>query len=156
MKKYTDLYIVIDSKEEFWSDYKLTSVYKEIVSECQKIDSSLLKRFIVQLYDFDDYQKIQEIYPFSSHIFSLYQMADISIKEIVYYCLWNKIEVIAVPSDFFDSKLLTSEELAFIQSKNLKIFVYTVNKKEEYEKFRKLGIDGVYTDYLENRNKATP
>ena len=152
MKKYSDLYIVVDSKEEFWSDYQLVSVYEKLVSECQKVDASLLDRFIVQLYDFDDYQSIQDVYPFSSYIFSLYQMPSVPVKRVVYYCLWYQIDTIAIPLDYVNYGLVTKEDIIFMKGKNLKVFIYTVNEQDIYDEYMKLGIDGVYTDYLSTVN----
>ena len=48
MKKYNDLYIVIDTKEDLYDNNKtIFDVYKRIVDEVILYDNKLLDRFIV-------------------------------------------------------------------------------------------------------------
>ena len=44
--------------------------------------------------------------------------------------------------------MISKENIRFLKSKNIKLFVYTVNDEEEYYDFKSLGVDGIYTDYL--------
>ena len=63
MRKYDDLYVVIDTKEELYDNEKeIFDVYEKIVNEAYLYDVSLLDRFIVQLYNFKDYKLLNKIY----------------------------------------------------------------------------------------------
>jgi glycerophosphoryl diester phosphodiesterase len=52
--------------------------------------------------------------------------------------------------------LVNKSSLALTRSNGIKIFVWTVNKPEEFERMTKLGVDGIFTDFPENFiNKST-
>lgn len=149
MEKYSDLYIIIDTKEESDSgNYSWGNVYRKIVEECREYNEELLDRFIVQLYDYDDYFVISKIYPFSSYIFSLYKMDVVSVEKIVYFCLLYHIDTISIPINYLSDGIVCEDDISFIKKKNIKIYVYTVNDYDIYQGLLDLGIDGVYTDFL--------
>ena len=150
MEKYKDLYIVIDTKEEGYNNGKdILDVYKKIVSDTKEYNESLLDRFVIQLYNFDDLKEMNKIYQFKNKIFTIYKLPlDFNIYEIVYYCLFNDIETIVIPQGYLPCDLVKEEEIDFIRSKNINIYVNTVNDRELYNKLRKKGINGVYTDFL--------
>lgn len=49
-----------------------------------------------------------------------------------------------------DSKnnFINSIHINKIKSKNLKLYVHTVNDRDKYNEYLNIGIDGVYTDFL--------
>lgn len=149
MKKYSNLYIIIDTKEETNSDeYNMIDVYKEIVANCMEYDESLLDRFIVQLYDYKDYSTMSKVYPFSAYIFTIYKMNKFSIRQIVYFCLLHHIDTIALPLNYLVDGIVTTDDISFIKKKNIKVYVNTVNDFVTYQELLEIGIDGIYTDFL--------
>ncbi len=52
-----------------------------------------------------------------------------------------------IPEYHGDYHLLTEEFIKKAHKKNIKIHVWTINEKEDMERFIKLGIDGIMTDY---------
>lgn len=46
-----------------------------------------------------------------------------------------------------DYKLLTKEDIEFFQKKGIKVIPWTVNTTEEMTKLKKMGVDGIITDY---------
>lgn len=130
MLVYQDIYVIIDTKED---DY---DIYQKLVSICLKRNTNLLDRFIVQIYDFKKY------------IFSTYKISGTDLTKVVYYCLLHHIDVIAVPKEQVLGGMISKEKIRFLKSKNIKLFVYTVNDEEEYYDFKSLGVDDIYTDYL--------
>lgn len=147
MEKYQDLYVVIDTKENEYSG-SISSIYKQIVVACQERNPKLLERFIAQVYSFEEYDEIKNIYNFSNYIFSTYKLQEIFPRQIVYFSLINNIRVIAVPTDQLEKNLFSKEDIELIKSKNIKLYVYTVNDENDYNKLLAEGIDGIYTDYL--------
>lgn len=153
MKKYKDLYIIIDTKEgKEDDDYQMANIYSQIVERCKKYDPKLLDRFIVQIYDFQDYKMIKKIYNFSSYIFTTYKMGKLSFQMITYFCLLNNIETIAVPIEYIKNDIMKEEDITFIKKKNIKIYIYTINDLNTFQELQELGVDGVYTDYLYEKN----
>ena len=150
MKKYNDLYIVIDTKEDLYDNNKtIFDVYKKIVDEVISYDIKLLDRFIVQLYNFEDYKLLKKIYDFDNKIFSVYKFSDgFTIEKVVYYCLMNNIDSIVIPYEYINDENINREKIKFIKSKNINIFVNTVNDYDIYNTLLDYGIDGVYTDFL--------
>ena len=150
MKRYNDLYVVIDTKEDLYDNNKtIFDVYKKIVDEVILYDNKLLDRFIVQLYNFEDYKLLKKIYDFDNKIFSVYKFSDgFTIEKVVYYCLMNDIDSIVIPYEYINDDNINREKIKFIKSKNINIFVNTVNDYDIYNNLLDYGVDGVYTDFL--------
>lgn len=117
MEKYPDLYIVIDTKENEYSG-TISNVYKQIVLETQKRNPKILERFIAQIYSFEEYEEIKEIYNFSNYIFSTYKLQEIFPRQIAYFCLLNNIRVIAIPNDQLEKNIFTEEDIKLIKILN--------------------------------------
>ena len=148
MVKYDDLYIVIDTKEENYSGNNYVNIYKELVDYCKKIDVKLLDRIIIQIYDYDMYDRIDKIHNFDNYIFSLYKLDDFNLYKLIYFCLYNKIDVIVIPEWLIENNSINRIHINKIKSKNLKLYVHTVNDRDKYKEYLDMGIDGVYTDFL--------
>ena len=56
----------------------------------------------------------------------------------------SRLDVFSVNVMF---KNLTKEYVDEAHSKGLKVFAYTVNEKEDIEKVKSIGVDGIFTDY---------
>lgn len=150
MRKYDDLYVVIDTKEELYDNEKeIFDVYEKIVNEAYLYDVSLLDRFIVQLYNFKDYKLLNKIYNFNNKIFSVYKFSEgFDIYSVVYYCLFNDIGSIVIPYEYINDDNISRKEILFIKNKGINVFVNTVNDRDIYNELLEYGIDGVYTDFL--------
>lgn len=147
MIKYDDLYFVIDTKEDSYSDNYL-NIYKELIDYCKKIDESLLDRIIVQLYSFEMYYDIEEIYSFDNYIFTIYKFTDFNILKISNFCVYNDIDVIAVPEWSIEDGNIKGNYVKFMKNKGLYVYAYTVNDKDVMERYFNMGIDGIYTDFI--------
>jgi len=90
----------------------------------------------------------QEIYPFSEYIFTLYMLycnkEELDLNGIARFCNENEIEVVTAPKNCINSNFVTVMKLYGIA-----VYTHTVNDLEEYKKLKKLGVKGIYTDYLE-------
>lgn len=57
------------------------------------------------------------------------------------------VEIFLVP-DFFDNKtVITQEFVKVAQSKNIKVFAWTINTPQEMEDMVRFGVDGIITDF---------
>ena len=147
MIMYDDMYIVIDTKEDGYSNNYL-NIYKELVDYCEKIDISLLDRIIVQIYNYDMYYDIEEIYDFDNYIFSIYKITDFNIMKLSIFCIYYDIDVIALPEWLIEDGTIKENYIKFMKNKGLFVYVYTVNDNNIKNKYYNMGIDGIYTDYI--------
>ena len=49
----------------------------------------------------------------------------------------------------FDVDHITEENVTYVHGLNKKVFVFTVNTQEQFDRMAKLGVDGVFTDFSE-------
>ena len=62
-------------------------------------------------------------------------------------CCYNDIDVIALPELLVEDVTVMETYLKFIKNKNLRIYIYTVNKRSSAKQYFDMGV-GVYTDFL--------
>lgn len=164
MQKYKDFYLILDfGKELDWNEQKqvdrifevdnLISYNKMIIDEFKKVDESLLKRVIPQIYYEDHYKKLDKIYHFDNYIYTLYKnYQNTSPKQIMDFINENKIDVIT--TNLIDKQAITTKELLRqfnlnrTTKKSKAIFIHTINDIKDAEKLIKDGYKGVYTDIL--------
>ena len=148
MEKYNDLYIIIDTKEDEYCNKTALDIIEKIVEITKEYDEKLLDRFIVQIYNSENYKEIMNIYNFKNKLVTVYKMNPLNVFYITYYCLINNIDTIVIPLWYIDDGIINEKYIRFIKSKNIKIFVHTVNDRDIYNNLLDMGIDGVYTDSL--------
>lgn len=139
MRHYPDLYIIIDTKES-----GAVQVVSELVSLCEK-DDSLIRRFIIQLYDFDSKDRILTTYPFADEnfLFTAYKYGAEKSAEILKHCHEQNIAVITVPHGSW-----SAETIAHFTDLGFVLYEHTVNRPDEAREALTRGIRGLYTDFL--------
>lgn len=146
MSSHQDLYVVTDVKHKIKStDFE--DAMKEFVKIAKKTDSSVLERVIVQIYCEEDYGKMEKIYPFASYIFTLYKLPKQykdQYGKIADFCKKARISVVTMPAKWITDK----SDIEELTENDIKVYVHTVNEYEEAAKMLKLGVNGIYTDYL--------
>ena len=147
MIMYDDMYIVIDTKEDAYSD-KYLNIYVELVEYCKSIDISLLDRVIVQIYSYDMFYDIEEIYDFDNYIFTIYKFTDFNIMNLCIFSIYNDIDVIGLPEWLIEDGTIKDNYIKLIKNKGLFVYVYTVNDGNIMNKYFNIGIDGIYTDFI--------
>lgn len=145
MKEHPDLYIITDTKEA--DPDKIIEGFTALVdaavrNECEET----LDRMVVQIYHGYMYDLVNDIYPFPHYIYTLYQEgyrgeAD-KMREYAKYCVLHNIDVITMNAACYQEELLE-----ICNRYGLRLFVHTVNEKDEIASFTGSGI-GVYTDNL--------
>ena len=55
-------------------------------------------------------------------------------------------ECLQVPIYYYGIKVVTKRFIDFVQSKGLKIIVWTINDESTFKELQKLNVDGVITD----------
>lgn len=143
MVEYPDIYIVTDSKSSNYKDVvaQFTRIAEVLQNYSESQRKSIMKRFIIQIYNDDMYAGIESIIHFDNYIYTLYQRGCENLDALGEFCVENEIPVIVLPYNWW-----TEEIDAKLRSYGLEVWIHTLNQKEDIAMFRDKGIDGVYTD----------
>lgn len=145
MQIHPDLYIIIDTKES-----SAVQVVTDLVSMCQG-DDGLIRRFIIQLYDFESKAQILTAYPFADEnfLFTAYKYGAGKPAEILKHCHEQNIAVITVPHGSW-----SAETIAHFTDLGFVLYEHTVNRPDEAREALSRGIRGLYTDFLMSADLA--
>ena len=101
-----------------------------------------VSKFIISSFRWDELKKIRSFnkdIPIAILVDSLYKIDD-AIK------LAKQINAVALNPN---KEFITKEIVNKIQSKNIKVFPYTINTPRNIRKMRSMGVDAIITDYPE-------
>lgn len=140
MAEYPDIYVVTDIK----NDEELIEILEQIVAESQqfKDTENILNRIIVQIYNPEQYDDVQEVYAFSDVILTLYRTEEINFEDIGMFCTQHGIDVVVMPNS-----TINQQKYDILHGYGLRIYGHTYNDVEMVES-QKMWIDGYYTDFL--------
>jgi glycerophosphoryl diester phosphodiesterase len=107
IQKYPDIYIVTDTK--YTDSEAVEAQFRYMVEHAGQADSDgdgsgILSHLIVQIYNRPMFQKIMDIYPFSSVIYTLYQSEDTD-DQVVDFIKESGIRVVTTPAENFRADL---------------------------------------------------
>lgn len=141
MKSHPDIYIVTDTK---YSDKEHVDLqFSEFVKTAQKVDESLLDRFIPQIYNPEMLGYIMDIYPWKSVIYTLYANPSWTPDNVLTFANESGVKFITI-----HSPIVTKELTSLWHSAGLKIATHTDNNLNAINELRSLGADFFYTDFL--------
>ena len=142
MDKYSDFYLMTDTKSHDTATVKRQ--FSTLVQVAKKTGKEkYLDRIIVQIYDKNMFYTVKKIYPFKHFVYTTYQQPDAAFYRSVAFCKKNGIEGLTSPeSDVNDYRLelLAKEEIYS--------FTHTVNSVYFAKEYMKLGVYGIYSDFL--------
>ena len=101
-----------------------------------------VSKFIISSFRWDELKKMRSInkdIPIAILVDSLYKIDD-AIK------LAKQINAVALNPN---KEFITKEIVNKIQSKNIKVYPYTINTRRNIRKMRSMGVDAIITDYPE-------
>ena len=140
LQSHKDIYLITDTK--YKESENITKQFRILVDTVKKIDSSILDRLVVQIYNRQMYDLVTEIYPFKNIIYAVYANSD-SQKEIINFCNEKEIYFVAIPTEKFNSEFIQK-----LNQNGIKAYIHTVNTEEEKETLKNIGVWGIYSDYL--------
>lgn len=144
MGKYPDTYIMTDTKDSDAAAAKNDfSVIVKTAKEMKK--EYLLDRLIVQIYNQPMYHAIKQVHPFRHFLYTTYQQTDVAFSRMIRFCTANGIEAVTVPVSS-----VNDYRMKLLNDAGLYSFTHTVNSVYEAKEYMKLGVYGVYTDFLTN------
>lgn len=137
MKDNPNIYISVDVKSD-----SLVDVVKDIVNQCT--DEDILNRLIIQCFYPGEKEQIKEIYNFpdDNFLFASYKYS-LDPYKIMKVCYEEGFNVVVA-----NMNSMPKEVLELFKSKNIYVYLYTVNRLDEAEHLIKRGAYGIYTDFL--------
>jgi len=132
LDKHPDVVIVTDIKEDNINVLKNMSLnYK-----------NCFKRIIPQAYSIEEYNEIKKL-GFERVIFTLYATNENNLKNVINFAIENKPWALTMPVEKLNEQVLHT-----LSDNSITIYAHTVNDLYVFEKWQKLGLYGIYTDYF--------
>ena len=142
--EHPELYFITDVKQDENTD--LPEIMGKLVELAREMGlEKLLDRLIVQLYNEEDYDKINAIYPMKHWLFTFYQLPKTTEAEeaAAKYSKEMNFGAFTVPVKWKKTGYFVGLAADF----KLDLFVHVVDEPGEIRKYMKKGIYGFYTDY---------
>lgn len=139
---YHDVYLVTDTKSR-----SLPVVERQFaqIAEALRIEGrrDVGRRIVPQVYTPEMYALLEKKFSFSSYIYTLYG-SDLSDGEVLRFLRdAPKIKAVAMPESRVSLPFVSA-----LKQLGRVVYTHTVNDRSTFEKYRRLGVDGVYTDFL--------
>ncbi len=141
MKEYEDIYIITDTK--YIEESNIVKQFNDMVETTKEVDESILDRFIPQLYSYEMYDIVENIYNFDAYIMTLYMMQNLEYDTLANFVYENGIGVVAMDAYTANENLLNK-----LNSLNIKSYVHTINDNNIMLEFLNRGVNGFYTDFM--------
>lgn len=132
LKKNKDVRIVTDTKGD----------NLEVLTAISDKYPDLVNRFIPQIYDYDQWDKVKEI-GYTDIIFTLYAMADLDIGKLTSFVKTHDIYAVAMP-DYLAERGICRQ----LSDKGITVYVHPVSNYEDALQYMKQGAFGVYSGSL--------
>lgn len=146
LKEYPDTFVMVDSKQYSVRNYQRTledyAQYREIAINAGIEET--LRQIIPEIYNSAMFSGTAQLYKFPSYIYSLWQEYSVEeLNDIADFCQTSHIGAVTIYCDYW------SEEIQKIfDEREILVYIYTVNDKEEAINYRQNGAAGVCTDIL--------
>jgi glycerophosphoryl diester phosphodiesterase len=102
-----------------------------------------LHHFLISSFHFNELQKVRKLNP----NISIGVLTEQFSEEILAFAQKINAFSMHLASEFLDVTTLQS-----IQNKGFKVYVFTVNEVKAIEKFKKMGVDGIFCNFPERMN----
>ena len=148
MREKEDLWIVTDTKNVLREGVQREMrILLETAREMDCMD--VLDRFVVQLYNFEMYDAVEEIYSFNTYILTLYQMGDFDRLDRAQFCDYCRFcRGRGINAITMWDYLAEPEIVEIANQYGVDIYVHTVNNVDRVEELQAIGVKGFYTDYV--------
>lgn len=149
MLKYTDIYIVTDSKYGKYSEVvdEFESLNEILQMFSDKEQEHIKSHLIIQLYNNDMYTAVESVNHFEHYIYTLYQKGVNTLDDTIKFCKKKDIPVIVMPFNWWDDEINET-----LHKNGLKVYLHTLNDADQINAYFKKGVDGIYTDCLSTDN----
>lgn len=146
LKDYPDAYVMLDSKHYSIRNYRNTlRDYSEIVQTASDAGAEeVLDRVIPEIYNESMFSGTAVVYTFPSYVFSMWEDQTIDeMEETAAFCEENGISWVTMNKDNWSDSAQDVFDRHGIQ-----VCLYTVNDREEAQRYSRGGVKGICTDWL--------
>ena len=146
LKEHPDAYVMIDSKQ-----YSLRNYQRTLEDYCDYVEiaraagaESVLDQIIPEIYSEAMFPGTAMIYSFPSYVYSLWQeYSREDLEHIASFC-----EEKGIPAATIYWKYWSEETEQIFEKKGIRLYVYTVNDRNQARKYIEQGAEGICTDFL--------
>ncbi|MFD0712345.1 phosphatidylinositol-specific phospholipase C/glycerophosphodiester phosphodiesterase family protein [Paenibacillus sp. GCM10027626] len=138
LRKYPDIYFITDTKD---GDQKRVEQQFSAMLRAAGDDVQLLDRIIPQVYNQLMFQQVDEIYPFSSYVYTLSKSPDTPSQVLSFVRENPRIQAVTMPETIASARFLKQLKRA-----GVKTYINTINDTEKMEHYLQQGGYGFYTD----------
>lgn len=98
---------------------------------------------IVQVYNQRMYWAVKSVHPFKHFVYTTYKQPDAAFYKVVKFCKQNGIEAITSPKND-----INDYRMELLAKQGIYSYTHSVNNAYFAKEFMKLGVYGVYSDFL--------
>lgn len=139
MYDHDDLYIACDMKGT-----DIIKGYQYLVDAAKSTDrEEILDRIIVNVYDYEVYSQIMNIYSFKNAVARQHFVSPNNYYELLEFCVTNDIHVVNVSACFMED-----DEIQMLKSKGIHIYVAIADYISDMQFYHEYGADGAVTNWL--------
>ena len=146
LKDYPDAFVMIDSKQ-----YSIRNYQKTLEDYCEYVEiaraagaGEVLDQIIPEIYSEAMYPGTAMIHSFPSYIYSLWQKySEDDLKKIASFCGEKGIQAATIYWKYW-----SEEAEKIFEEQGIRLYVYTVNDRNQARKYLAEGAEGVCTDFL--------
>lgn len=157
MIEYPDLWVVTDTK--YTQEDMIIRQFDVMVDTIKNTgNTGILDRLIIQVYNEQMYELLNERYDFKTYLFTMYKRfyTDDTVeifRDVCRYCVSNGINLVGVKYRRYDNYGNELQKIA--DTYDIKLYVYTVNDPDAAEEIMDAGVAGIYTDSLYDSDLQT-
>ncbi|WP_145323823.1 interleukin-like EMT inducer domain-containing protein [Paenibacillus xylanexedens] len=140
MANYPDLYIVTDTK--YLEADIIKAQFKRIITAVEPYGYDLLMRIVPQIYSEEMYSILEELFPFSSYIYTLYA-TNSTDEQVIQFVQDKSIGVVTTYPERYSSDFGLK-----LKSLGVEVVLHTINDLEQVKKYVNMNVNGFYTDIL--------
>ncbi|MCR4770849.1 MAG: hypothetical protein K5855_00925 [Oscillospiraceae bacterium] len=132
LRRHGDCRVITDCKDD----------NAEVIGRLFEAYPELRGRFIIQIYSFDEYDAVKALGA-EDIILTLYRMPEADADALISFGAEHPLWALTI-----NVSRLSEELLASLTGAGIRVYAHTVNDLGEFEKWRELGLSGIYTDYF--------
>lgn len=138
MASHEDIYVACDMKDDVVDSYQ----YLVDLAVGMGVED-VLDRIIVNIYDYEVYDLIMEIYPFENVTARQHYVFPNNYYELAEFCVTHNIHVVNVSSCYMED-----EGISLLQRYGIHIYVAIADYISDMHSYYELGADGAVTNFL--------
>lgn len=141
LTRYPDVYIITDTK--YTEPAQVLAQFNDMVQTARDIDSTVLDRFVIQIYNQAMLSTVMQTYPWKSVIYTLYNDPSWTPENVQTFAASSGVKYITMWGSW------VTPEIAQLWTNNgIKIAAHTINNLTVADQLRSLGVSNIYTDFL--------